>query len=250
MNWGELEDDIVDENGQKHIIVYRTNDKGQKLKVTKTIQVTKVQKIINREVEERRKRWKKFGKCANSAGAELGVTSAIEELPFILGDEQRKYQERIVEEKRDIEEIKRLVTGSNNNLLFPGRPQNAQEKYKPPSRVTGGITGKPGPGGKAPMGPTTKAPGTGRTRPDDDATIRVTNLSEDTSDDDLRYLFRDFGSIQRIYLAKEKGGKSKGFAFVTFSYRESAQAAIDKLNGKGWEHVILNIEWAKPSTPQ
>jgi len=110
LNWGELdEDDIEDENGLKHVVEYRTDEKGQRIKYIKTIQVIKIQTIINKEVEARKKRWKKFGKCANYQGPEPGVTSAIEELPFILGEEQRKYQERIVEEKRDIEELKRLV---------------------------------------------------------------------------------------------------------------------------------------------
>lgn len=45
---------------------------------------------------------------------------------------------------------------------------------------------------------------------DDNATIRVTNLSEDTRETDLQELFRPFGSISRIYLAKDKTtGQSK-----------------------------------------
>lgn len=45
---------------------------------------------------------------------------------------------------------------------------------------------------------------------DDNATIRVTNLSEDTRETDLQELFRPFGSISRIYLAKDKNtGQSK-----------------------------------------
>ena len=45
---------------------------------------------------------------------------------------------------------------------------------------------------------------------DDHATIRVTNLSEDTREDDLQELFRPFGGISRIYLAKDKNtGASK-----------------------------------------
>ena len=46
--------------------------------------------------------------------------------------------------------------------------------------------------------------------PDEAATIRVTNLSEDTREADLQDLFRPFGAIQRIYLAKDKNtGQSK-----------------------------------------
>lgn len=45
---------------------------------------------------------------------------------------------------------------------------------------------------------------------DDNATIRVTNLSEDTREEDLQELFRPFGGISRIYLAKDKNtGASK-----------------------------------------
>ena len=39
---------------------------------------------------------------------------------------------------------------------------------------------------------------------DETATIRVTNLSEDTRENDLNELFRPFGYISRIFLAKDK----------------------------------------------
>jgi len=88
-----------------------------------------------------------------------------------------------------------------------------------------------------------------RGRRDESATIRVTNLSEDTKESDLSDLFRTFGPISRIYLAKDKiTGLSKGFAFINFVYREDAAKAIEKLSGKfGYDHLILHLEWAKPS---
>lgn len=80
------------------------------------------------------------------------------------------------------------------------------------------------------------------------STIRVTNLSEDTNEGDLEDLFRRFGAIQRIFLAKEKtSGRSKGFAFINFFRREDAQKAIEQLSGVGFDHTILHLEWAKPS---
>ena len=49
---------------------------------------------------------------------------------------------------------------------------------------------------------------------DESATIRVTNLSEDTRESDLQELFRPFGTISRIYLAKDKiTGQSKAGSF-------------------------------------
>ncbi|PFX27269.1 Eukaryotic translation initiation factor 3 subunit G [Stylophora pistillata] len=43
-----------------------------------------------------------------------------------------------------------------------------------------------------------------RSQRDETATIRVTNLSEDTRESDLMELFRPFGPISRIFLAKDK----------------------------------------------
>lgn len=56
---------------------------------------------------------------------------------------------------------------------------------------------------------------------DDNATIRVTNLSEDTRETDLQELFRPFGAISRIYLAKDKNtGQSKVGAGLDPSMRQ------------------------------
>jgi len=88
-----------------------------------------------------------------------------------------------------------------------------------------------------------------RGRGDEVATLRVTNLSEDIKEGDLSELFRPFGPISRIYLAKDKVSQlSKGFAFINFVYREDAAKALAKLNGFGYNHLILHIEWAKPSS--
>ena len=83
---------------------------------------------------------------------------------------------------------------------------------------------------------------------DDSCTVRVSNLSEDVKDSDLRELFRRFGAIQRIYLAKDREThQSRGFAFINFFAREDAQKAIDKLDGHGYDHLILSVTWANPS---
>lgn len=104
-------------------------------------------------------------------------------------------------------------------------------------------------------------------------TLRVTNLSDETSENDLSEMFRDFGNVSRVYLVRDKEtNQSRGFAFVTFQSRRyvpenedrmkgverkidildsnfcgNAEAAMNKLNGTGWDHLILSIEWAKPS---
>ncbi|XP_068692803.1 eukaryotic translation initiation factor 3 subunit G-like [Montipora foliosa] len=90
-----------------------------------------------------------------------------------------------------------------------------------------------------------------RSQRDESANIRVTNLSENTRESDLMELFRPFGPISRIFLAKGKQtNQSKGFAFINFVHREDAARAIQSVQGFGYDHLILNVEWAKPSTNQ
>ena len=85
----------------------------------------------------------------------------------------------------------------------------------------------------------------------DQNTIRVTNISDDTTEADLQDLFQPFGRISHVYLAKDKETMiSRGFAFVSFVHREDAAKAMDKLQGFGYDHLILKLEWARPSAPK
>lgn len=87
-----------------------------------------------------------------------------------------------------------------------------------------------------------------RRRQEDTAAIRVSNLSENTQEGDLQELFKPFGSIGRIFLAKDKiTGQCKGFAFINYYKKEDAAKAIATLNRFGYDNLILNVEWAKPS---
>jgi len=87
-----------------------------------------------------------------------------------------------------------------------------------------------------------------RSQRDDTATLRVSNLSDDTREEDLQTLFRRFGPVTRVYVAKDRNtGVPRGFAFVNFIRREDAANAMEALAGYGYDHLILQIEWAKPS---
>jgi len=85
-------------------------------------------------------------------------------------------------------------------------------------------------------------------RREDTAAIRVSNLSENVQEADLQELFKPFGNIARIFLAKDKvTGQCKGFAFVNYYRKEDAAKAIATLNGYGYDYLILSVEWAKPA---
>lgn len=120
---------------------------------------------------------------------------------------------------------------------------------KPPSEA-----GPAGPGGATKGayvppsmrgGPETR--GTEMRRRNEENSVRVTNLSEDTREPDLLELFRPFGPVSRVYVAvDQKTGISRGFGFVNFVNREDAERAINKLNGYGYDNLILRVEWAAP----
>ncbi len=86
---------------------------------------------------------------------------------------------------------------------------------------------------------------------DDSNTIRITNLSEDTQESDVSALCKPFGSLQRVYMARDRETNlCRGFAFVTYIDHEAAARAIQKLNGHGYDNLILTAEWAKTDPKQ
>lgn len=85
-------------------------------------------------------------------------------------------------------------------------------------------------------------------QPRDENTVRVTNLSEDIRERDLQELFGAFGPLERVYLAKDKiTNQSKGFAFISYKFKEHALQAINHLHGYGYDNLILSVEMAKPN---
>lgn len=130
-----------------------------------------------------------------------------------------------------------------------GADKGAGGKYVPPSQ-----RGKMGGAGGSLAAMATKIDASGGPAKDtrsEQNTIRVTNISEDTTEADLQELFQPFGRISRVYLAKDKETmQSRGFAFVSFVHREDAARAMEKLQGYGYDHLILKLEWARPSAPK
>lgn len=83
-------------------------------------------------------------------------------------------------------------------------------------------------------------------RRNDENSIRVNNLSEDTCEIDLLELFSKFGPVSRVFIAKDRRtGSSRGFGFVNFVHREDGEKAISKLNGYGYDNLILRVEWSE-----
>jgi cold-inducible RNA-binding protein len=77
--------------------------------------------------------------------------------------------------------------------------------------------------------------------------LYVGNLSYSVSSEELERMFSEFGEIEdAVVITDRQSGRSKGFGFVTFAEDNSAQSAIDSLNGKEVEGRALTVNVAKP----
>ena len=77
--------------------------------------------------------------------------------------------------------------------------------------------------------------------------LYVGNLSFNTTENGIREAFGACGDVTDIYVAMDREtGRPRGFAFVTFSKAEEAQAAIEQLNGVDLDGRALKVNEAKP----
>ncbi|PSC67282.1 polyadenylate-binding 1 [Micractinium conductrix] len=62
--------------------------------------------------------------------------------------------------------------------------------------------------------------------------VFVKNLDEAVSDEELRAMFEEHGTVNSCIIMRDDEGKSKGFGFVNFEAPEQAASAVNALNGK------------------
>ena len=77
--------------------------------------------------------------------------------------------------------------------------------------------------------------------------VYVGNLNYRLRDDDLKQIFSDFGEVVSAKVIMDRdSGRSKGFGFVEMSDEESAQKAIESLDGQDVEGRAMNVKVARP----
>ncbi len=75
----------------------------------------------------------------------------------------------------------------------------------------------------------------------------VGGLSWDTTEDSLRALFAQAGTVVSVQIITDRDtGKSKGFGFVEMSTGEEAASAIQQFNGKELDGRAINVNEARP----
>lgn len=62
--------------------------------------------------------------------------------------------------------------------------------------------------------------------------VYVKNLAESTTEEDLKKIFGEYGTITSAVVMRDGDGKSKCFGFVNFENADDAAKAVDALNGK------------------
>jgi RNA recognition motif-containing protein len=78
----------------------------------------------------------------------------------------------------------------------------------------------------------------------------VGNLNFKTTDDDLRTLFAQAGTIESATVMMDRAtGRSRGFGFVEMGSDEEAEKAVRELNGHELQGRALNVNEARERTP-
>lgn len=239
-------------DGLKHITEFRTDEAGKKMKVVRKVRETKEVVRVSKRVLNRRK-WAKYGDCTGfPPGPEENVTYKTRENIKL---DLKPRTERKEEDEDD--SLKKQLAGKTSIVVCRFCGEMGHFSLRCPKREeiqAKGVKSEPDSGHRSKGGdkyvPIFRRKDFQDTNPSDrqeDYSIRVTNISEDTTENDLRTLFRRFGHTSRIYLAKDHStGMSRGFAFISYTRREDAQMAIAKLDGHGYDNLILRVEVAKP----
>ncbi|KAI9830705.1 MAG: translation initiation factor eIF3 subunit g [Phylliscum demangeonii] len=263
---------ISHKDGSKTVIGYHINDDGKKVKTTRRIRTTVVREHVNPRVAAR-KQWAKFGlEKGHGPGPSPETTTVGENIAFRPSVNWKTNQKDEKAEKSSMKsqladkKVKcRICAGDHFTARCPfkdtmapvdeggvgggggaggdgdgdgagadavGGLGDGKSSYVPPHLRKGGA------GAGERMG--------GKYERDDLATLRVTNVSEFAEEDDLRGMFDTFGRVTRVFLAKDRDtGRAKGFAFISFQERTDAEKACEKMDGYGFGHLILKVEFAK-----
>mmetsp|Transcript_26107 Transcript_26107/g.66610 ORF Transcript_26107/g.66610 Transcript_26107/m.66610 type:complete len:307 (-) Transcript_26107:124-1044(-) len=257
-----------DEHGIKTVIEYKERD-GKTYKLTKRVKETVLTSWTNKNIQAR-KHLAKFGKPAmNDDAAERRlVTRSEEEIPVELSTRQTdpaflrdEAEDKWHEESLTIVEnlmSQKKVWSKINLEKHEGKDQVGMEEptcqaSRRQSDFHAGLLGSRA--GDAPKstyvppylrGKESDAKGKGRGFTEEQCSLRVTNLSMEAKQGDLEELFGTVGRLARVYVAKDEWGEPRGFAFVTYYNRQDAERAIARLNGHGYDNLILQVQFAKP----
>lgn len=79
------------------------------------------------------------------------------------------------------------------------------------------------------------------------AKLFVGNLSFQATEEDLRELFQQAGTVESVRIVTDQfTGRPRGFGFVEMSTKEEATKAVEMLNGRLFRDRNLVVDEARP----
>ena len=183
----------------------------------------RVKHARKQRIEHRKNNMRHFGAAKNKDGIDSAVTiytttDVFIESPFAkqtdVADSLLENMEKL-RMQRSMKKFQSDLLVTNNNYIPPGKREGADKKMASGAKMT----------------------------EKDFHTLRVTNVSLDTTEDELGDLFARFGRLTRVKLMVDYRGNGS-FAFISFSSTADALEAKNKLQGYGLHHSILKIDTA------
>lgn len=78
-------------------------------------------------------------------------------------------------------------------------------------------------------------------------TIYIGNLSYQATEEDLKAVFAEYGTVKRVVLPTDREtGRMRGFAFVEMTDDAHEDTAISELDGAEWMGRQLKVNKARP----
>ncbi|TYJ56756.1 eukaryotic translation initiation factor 3 subunit G [Cryptococcus floricola] len=257
--------ETVDADGITTIISWKLNEDDKKVKVTRRVR-RRLQVSTVSETVAQRKQLPKFGlEKGKPSGPDRKTTIIGENLHFKIAP-IGKIQAQVEPEPETTKAptgkvvVCRLCSGQHYTARCPFREElaaidslNAQDGEEAEPEPSGALAARgAGLTGSKYVPPSQRAGATGtgetmfRSR-DDLPTLRITSLSQEASEDDVRALFQRFGTLGRVNIVRDRITKeSKGLAFVSFESKKDAETAMAKMHGYGYDSLILEVAWSQP----
>lgn len=219
---------------------------GSKLKIVKRVTTTKVHRP--QSMADLRVHWAKFGKGLEN---EAGLTQEEQPVPFELGAldaDEKKCRDEV---------IKTMNLSTAATIKIPQLRKSALATASPTaSPSAAGPSSPTDPGEK-------KSWAAGRAKKEEEAktaakaagkgsnaepneVIRISNLTDEISEVEIRRLFgpgNGLADIRRVFIAKDKQGNRRGFAYVTYGHKRDAMQAVAKMHKQKFKHAVLLVDY-------
>ena len=227
------EGDIYTIGNKKFIVSYFRDSKNNIVKSTKEYDLLKTKTTLPKSIVERRT-WTKFGVSKGlSEGPDKSSTNRVYDEVFF--EFTKKIKDDSVERETLItKQLKCRHCGgthwsmkcTNKDMIDSLNKDSIEEKKN---------TGKYIP--KFKRDGLDRDPSKKRSR---ENTIKISNISQNSTNEDIRELFKGFGRIQNLYYNNQKG-----FAYLTFNTMTGCEDAVKIVDKHPYDYLILSVEIAK-----